>query len=303
LDDKTFDARLKELGVTRAARDAIEAFWATAFQGPLEEGALTQALRWIALSGWDWLLCFDIASRYKLAAGTGALLNAIADSAHAEFVLGAPVTAIVQGDDSVAVTTRGGDVFHARAVVVTVPLNTAGAIDFVPPLSPGKQAAISEGLMSRGLKIMARLRGNPQPYICLGPADHPFTLVQYDYPVDDGHIAVAFGPDVSRIDPSDVKAVETVFKTWRPEAEVEAVAFHDWVDDEFARETWAMLRPGQLTKSVPELQKTEGRVMFAGSDYATGWAGFIDGAIESALTTPRRVRAIASTADEAKERS
>ena len=31
------------------------------------------------------------------------------------------------------------------------------------------------------------------------------------------------------------------------------------------------------------MQRPEGRVVFAGSDIANGWAGFIDGAIESGL--------------------
>ena len=38
-----------------------------------------------------------------------------------------------------------------------------------------------------------------------------------------------------------------------------------------------------------ELQAPDGRVHFAGSDYATGWAGFIDGAIESGLRTAHRL--------------
>jgi monoamine oxidase len=31
------------------------------------------------------------------------------------------------------------------------------------------------------------------------------------------------------------------------------------------------------------MRRPEGRVVFAGSDLANGWAGFIDGAIESGL--------------------
>jgi monoamine oxidase len=49
-----------------------------------------------------------------------------------------------------------------------------------------------------------------------------------------------------------------------------------------------MLRPGQL-RQLQALQQPHGRVHIAGSDYATGWAGFIDGAIESGLRTARRL--------------
>jgi hypothetical protein len=49
---------------------------------------------------------------------------------------------------------------------------------------------------------------------------------------------------------------------------------------------------GQLTQALAELQRPEGRVALAGSDYANGWAGFIDGAIESGLRAARDVHAL-----------
>jgi monoamine oxidase len=73
--------------------------------------------------------------------------------------------------------------------------------------------------------------------------------------------------------------------------EVVAVASHDWVADPYARETWPMQRAGALTSSLAALQQREGPVFLAGSDYANGWAGFIDGAIESGLSVAGLVRA------------
>jgi monoamine oxidase len=40
------------------------------------------------------------------------------------------------------------------------------------------------------------------------------------------------------------------------------------------------------------MQIPEGRVVLAGSDVANGWAGFIDGAIESGLRAGARAAAI-----------
>ena len=55
-----------------------------------------------------------------------------------------------------------------------------------------------------------------------------------------------------------------------------------------------MFRPNQLTRHLAELQEPEGRVYLATADVADGWNGFIDGAIESGLTTARKVaRALA----------
>jgi monoamine oxidase len=82
--------------------------------------------------------------------------------------------------------------------------------------------------------------------------------------------------------------VAKAFALWRPDLEVLDVTGHDWVADRFSGETWPMLRPGQL-RQLQALQQPQGRVHIAGSDYATGWAGFIDGAIESGLRSARRL--------------
>ena len=56
---------------------------------------------------------------------------------------------------------------------------------------------------------------------------------------------------------------------------------HDWNADEFSRGTWMAYRPGQVMRHASGLQRPEGRLAFAGSDLASGWAGWIDGAVES----------------------
>ena len=48
-----------------------------------------------------------------------------------------------------------------------------------------------------------------------------------------------------------------------------------------------MYRPGQLTGALRALQEPERRVILAGSDVASGWNGFIDGAIESGFRAAR----------------
>ena len=55
-----------------------------------------------------------------------------------------------------------------------------------------------------------------------------------------------------------------------------------------------MQRTGQLTGALAELQRPESRVLLAGPDYACGWAGLIDGAIESGMTASRTIGALLS---------
>ena len=85
---------------------------------------------------------------------------------------------------------------------------------------------------------------------------------------------VAFGPE-----DAPLNFVQAVLK----------VAGHNWVDDQHSRSTWPMHYTGYLTTSLPKLQRPEGRIRLAGSDFANGWGGFIDGAIESGLDAARAV--------------
>jgi monoamine oxidase len=48
----------------------------------------------------------------------------------------------------------------------------------------------------------------------------------------------------------------------------------------------------RLVEHHPAMQAPEGRVVLAGSDLANGWAGFIDGAIESGFRAARRALAL-----------
>ena len=53
LDSETMADRLAATELPPDARALISAIWSVHFHGPLEEGALTQALRWVALAAWD----------------------------------------------------------------------------------------------------------------------------------------------------------------------------------------------------------------------------------------------------------
>ena len=64
---------------------------------------------------------------------------------------------------------------------------------------------------------------------------------------------------------------------------------HDWTGDKFARGLWCAFAPGFGGKYFDALQRREGRVWFASADWADGWRGFIDGAIEQGCRVARCV--------------
>ena len=269
-------------------RELLEAFWTLNFNGPIRDAAYTQALRWCSLATGSWPIMFEACATLKLADGTRGLADAIAADGDAEIRLGATVERIEQDQDTAAVILAGGERLHAASVVVTLPLHALGAIEMTPSLSAGKRAAVREGQVSQGCKAWIRLRGEHEPFVALGGAQWPLTFLQMEYHQDGDTLVVAFGPDASAVHLDDRAAVQREVRRLVADAEVVDVAYHDWVADPLSGETWPMQRAGRLT-ALPELQRPEGRVLLAGSDYASGWAGFIDGAIESGLGAARTV--------------
>jgi monoamine oxidase len=156
-------------------------------------------------------------------------------------------------------------------------------VAFEPPLPAAKAEGASLGQVSRGAKVWFRLRGEYAPFVALGGADWPLNFFQVEYALDGDTIAVCFGPDASKIDVENPAAVQEQLTRLVPGAEVAAVASHNWVDDPLSGETWPMHRTGYLSTHLPAMQAAHGRVLFAGSDIANGWGGFIDGAIESGM--------------------
>ncbi len=298
VDRLTIREKLEQSNLSAEEFDAVEGMWATNFNGRTEDGGYTQALRWCALAGGSWQLMFEACATYKIVGGTRGLIEAIAADAGVEIRTNTRVASVTQDDSGATVTLGNGSTLTAAAVVVTLPLNVLDSVSFDPPLSEGKRRAAHHGQASQGVKVWARLRGEYEPFVALAPGSAPLTLCQVECVADGETLVVAFGSVSERLDGTDPAAVQEALRTWLPDVEVLEVASHDWVADDLSGETWPMQRAGQLTGSLAELQRPEGRVFLAGSDCANGWAGFIDGAIESGMRAGREVHALLTTVDE-----
>ena len=277
-----------------AERDLLESFWALNFNGPLHNAALTQALRWVALTNGDWAACFEACATYKIVGGTKALAEAMLADSSATVQYSFVVSGVREEDGVVTVVSNDGRSIRAVAAIVTVPMAVMSGVEFSPGLSAAKHEAIAGGQVSTGTKVWIRLRGHYQPFVALGGAHWPLNFFQSEYEVDGDTIIVGFGPDSRLIDSKDAAAVQAQLRRLHPDAEVVEVATHDWVGDEYAGETWPMHRTGFLSRHLEAMQASHGRVLFAGSDIANGWGGFIDGAIESGMSAAREAYTVVS---------
>ncbi|MGY1644286.1 flavin monoamine oxidase family protein [Geodermatophilus sp. SYSU D00703] len=288
-DRYSVQEKLDELQLGVEEYRANEAAWVGHFNAPLADGAYTSALRWTAATAGSWHLMHEASAVFRLAGGTQALVAAIAADTRAEVRTGTVVRRIEHDGDGARVHLADGGVLAARRVVLTLPQNILGDLDVSPPLNEGKLAASREKTASRGTKVWIRVRGSVTPFFAYSRASERLSVVRTEYVGDDDMVLVGFGADSSRLDPNDRDAVQRALTVWRDDLEVVEVTGHDWMDDPYSRETWLMNRPNQVTRYLAAQQAPEGVLHFAGSDIANLWAGFIDGAVETALRAAREI--------------
>ncbi|MFJ9113448.1 flavin monoamine oxidase family protein [Streptomyces sp. NPDC102283] len=265
----------------------VDRKWVTGNLGGLSgnstRGSLTQMAQWWALSDWDFQK-FSGGQSSRLVHGTAAFLKAMLDDSGSQLRLNSPVTAIADDGRSVRVTTKGGTVYQAPEVVIAVPVNVWNTITFTPGLPQVYRGlAAATVAVPKAKKLFLHIRSSKGLFYAAGAEGEPgLSDVAPVHKLADGHLAFGFSLDPS-LDVNNAAQVQQSLRRWVPDAEVLAVKGHDWGSDPYARGGWTYKQPGQLTGPLRTVQNPVGRLAFAGSDIATGWSGWVDGAIESGL--------------------
>jgi monoamine oxidase len=278
------------LGLPPRVRELLLFWVAACASSPPEAASMLEFLRWISAAGhrvWPHLEAAVLG--WRLPQGTAALYEPLAADVRGEVVLGAPVSAIEQRSDRVAVTAAGS-VHSARRAVVTVPSGVLPSIAFTPPLSDAKRRAGERNHAGQGVKAWVLARGVPDDLFALGHGTR-LDFAGAMQRCDGGVLLVCFGPSAADLDVGDHAAVAAAVRELAPDAEVVDVHAHDWVGDPYSRGTWAFLRPGQVHSAWSALREPEGLVHFAGAHTALLWPSFMDGAVESGLRVAAEIGA------------
>jgi monoamine oxidase len=290
-DAQTIEQRIDELGLDAEERDVLVAELEGVASGYIDDAGAVSVLRLNALSGGSLELAEDAGGRFTFGSGTDGLIGAIALQAPFAQWLSTPVDSLAPVSDGIEVRTRTGDVLRARACVLAVPLNVLPHIA-IEGLSPAKRDAIALGQASRGLKLWLRVKGESRGINSMSPG-HPFGYLMVDRLLPDGEqLLVGFGRDAAVFDIDDRPAIQRSLDELHPGLEIVDAIAHDWLADEFTLGTWAIHRPGWYAHHHPSMRAPERRLVFAGSDLADGWSGYVDGAIESGLRAALQVQTL-----------
>lgn len=202
----------------------------------------------------------------QLARGTASLYDAVMATSTADVLLDATVQAVEDGPSAVTVTTTAGAI-TARAALCALPIGVLSSIRFTPELAPELQALAAEGVAGQAEKVTVFVSQCPEPFYGHGiTPDGGFATASTTWHDGDRAIVVGFTAEPGVLDLNDAAAVEASLRHYVPGIVVDAVAWHDWSNDPFARGTWSYVRPGQ-TPLRPAARQPRGRLAFAGSDF------------------------------------
>lgn len=219
--------------------------------------------------------------------------------------LSSPVLSIAQTEDGVTVGGHWGQLDVDR-VVVTAPPSVISRIGFSPALSGNRAQLYAKMPAGYVIKCMARYE---KPFWrdrgLSGQAAGPerSLAVTFDNSPKDGSCGVLLGflegkhgrrAGALSSEARKQLVLDDLAGYFGPEA-LEALEYveQDWAEEEWIRGGYgAHMAPGTLTDYGHLLREPEGRVHWAGTETATVWSGYMDGAVRSGERVAAEISAL-----------
>lgn len=234
------------------------------------------------------------AQQDRLVGGVQPLCQKLADELDPQVHFESPVLSINQTGQDVIVHSTTGE-YHAHRVVVAIPPILAGEITYYPPLPFQRQELARQMPMGSVIKYVAiyeqpfwRKKGfSGEAFSDIGPCVTTFdgctslgtpALVTFS----DGAVAREY----ALCTPEERKqaVLGQLVQFFGTEAS-QPVAFaeQNWLAESWSRGCYAgIMGPGVMTRYAPSLALPHGRIHWAGTETATEWMGYIEGALQSA---------------------
>lgn len=230
----------------------------------------------------------------RFAEGMQGLANGLAAGLKDAIHLGQPVDAITQDGDGVLVRAATLSI-RARRAIVALPPTLAGRIRYSPPMPPLRDSLTQRMPMGTALKMMFVYdtpfwRSEGLSGLVLTDCDVPQLV--FDNSPDDASCGILLGFTEGipartwmQVAPAERQSagVETLAQVFGPRARnvVEYVE-HSWTDEEYSRGCYAgTMPPGAWRSFGKGLREPVGKIHWAGTETATDWSGYVEGAMQA----------------------
>jgi monoamine oxidase len=295
-DQETFATWIRRNTRTASARFFWDVFAEAVFAAEPHDFSLLFALAYTHSGGGvnSLIGVRNAAQQDRIVGGTQLIAQRLAEALAEPVRLDTPVRRIAQGPDGV--TVEGDDVVaQAQRVIVAIPPVLASRIAYEPALPtrhdqllqhmpPGSVIKINvlyDEPFWRADGLTGQVAGDRSPikftFDNTPPSGAPGVLVCFL----EGDGARVFG----RLDADERRraVLASLAGYFGPRA-AEPVDFveQDWSAEEWTRGCYgAHMPPGAMTRFGPVLREPVGRIHWAGTETATEWSGYMDGALTS----------------------
>jgi monoamine oxidase len=288
LDDISMKELLELSGASEPAVDIIEA----SHLGVLGFGI-------DSFSALDGVVIEQLAGRapfYEIVGGCDQLVSALKKRVKKQFKKKAVVRRIEQDETSVRVTyTRSGQTFTISAdrCICTLPFPVLKEIEVSPPFSEPKRRAILELKLTPVTRTFMEFRSRVWEQDRLDGyalTDLPIQSTYSPTLTQEGQrgILASYAGGQRALDLGAMSEEDRQSSVLRHAGKVfgdlagqySGGASYIWHEDPWARGGFTYFEPGQITTLLPEAQRPEGRIHFAG-EHTSAWHGWMNGALES----------------------
>ncbi|KXJ13385.1 Amine oxidase [flavin-containing] A [Exaiptasia diaphana] len=247
----------------------------------------------------NWEISDGGAQEFKIVGGSQQISNRLANRIGSDKVhLGSDVTHIYQQDSgSVLITCGYGVQYKAKKVISTVPPALLNRIRFNPPLPGLKLQAYQRMPVGSIIKTVTfydktfwRQKDLSGMFTCdCVPVEEAYDDTKPDgtHPAIMGFVLADSARDVCKLTKDERKKLvcEQYAEMYGCQEALQPVNYieKNWMEDEYAGGCYVgVFPPGILTKYGKVLRERFENVHFAGTITASHWAGYMEGAVESA---------------------
>lgn len=242
------------------------------------------------------------AQQDRFVGGTQNVVNRLAETIKENILLNKAVTQISQTDNDVTVSGKDFS-FQAQRAIVAVPPTIAGKINFHPHLPANRTQLMQRLPMGQVWKTFA-IYDKPfwrdKGLNGLAATHSGYTTVTFDNSPKDSSKGILMGfvladqaKQFSNLSPEDRKSsILNSFATFFGDEARSPLHYldHSWAEEEFTGGCYAAVFPTHVWTSLGEwVRQPIGRIHWAGTETATVWNGYMEGAILSGERVAREV--------------
>ncbi|MEC9357180.1 MAG: flavin monoamine oxidase family protein [Pseudomonadota bacterium] len=306
-DSQTFQTWMDQNLITPGGKSLVQLAIEAVFSAQPRDLSLLHVLFYIHSAGsLDALIdTAGGAQESRVVGGTQLIAQRMAADLGERVLLNAPVSEIEQGDGTVVVRGNSFSIKAQRAIV-TLPPTLAARIRYMPALTGLRDQLTQRMPMGTVIKVQCVY---PTPFWRMdglsgqATSDTGPVKLTYDNSPPDGHVGVMMGfiegeegRAAMRMTPEQRRAgVIESFVRYFGEGAAEPLDYieQNWASEEWTRGCYAgYMPPGVWLDYGDQLSMPAGLLHWAGTETASIWNGYIDGAVRSGEQAAAQVQAL-----------